>query len=158
MPTVHEQLSVLDELVRSPASSQEDLRSAVLAHIKSVRLWLDELESEVRRIMDENDSLRERVATLEKQRDELLERSHLAHPGHDYQRQVWHFGWLQKDPKRIKAKRKDGEVREKTYDYWYFHWVEDGKRKSRYIGKDEQLETWKVDNDNEEALRAWTHT
>jgi len=160
--TIYEQLRILEELANSPYSSEEKLRRQVPEIVEILRLLHDEMQRGAVKILEENESLRkenrilrESVAILERQREALLEQTHRAHPGHDYQRQIWLFGWLEKDPKRIKTKTKDGEIREKTYDYWYFHWMEGGKHRSRYIGKDEQLVKWKADYGDEEALRAW---
>lgn len=57
----------------------------------------------------------------------------------DYQREPHGNGHVQKDPKV--RKMKDGST--KVYGYWYFQWIEDGRRKSEYIGSDENLSTWK---------------
>ncbi len=62
--------------------------------------------------------------------------------GWDYQRQTWGSGWLQRDPKV--RRNKDGS--ERVYGYWYFHWIEDGKRRSRYIGGNDALAEWKETN------------
>jgi hypothetical protein len=160
--TLHEQLRILEELAKRSPSSDEDLRRRVLQLVETSRLLHDQIQLGATQILEENESLRvenrtlrERVAVLERQCEALSEQTHRVHAGHDYQRQMWFFGWLEKDPKRIKTKTKDGETREKTYDYWYFHWVESGKHRSRYIGKDEQLEKWKADYGDEEALRTW---
>jgi hypothetical protein len=162
MTTVYEQLRILEELAKSSHSSEEDLRRGVLELVETLRLLHDEMQRGAAKDLEENESLRvenrtlrESVAVLESQREALLEQTHRVHPGHDYQRQMWFFGWFEKDPKRIKTKTKDGEIREKTYDYWYFHWLENGKHRSRYIGKDEQLENWKANYGDEEALRSW---
>lgn len=162
MTTVYKLLTMLEELAKSPYSSEEDLRRRVLELVETLRLLHDEMQQAAAKALEENESLREEnrtlresVAVLERQREALLEQTHRVHPGHDYQRQMWFFGWLEKDPKRIKTKTKGGEIREKTYDYWYFHWVEGGKHRSRYIGKDEQVEKWKAYYGDEEALRAW---
>ena len=162
MTTVYEQLRILEDLAKRPYSSEENVRGRVLQLAETLRLLHDEMQREVTQILEENESLRvenrtlrESVAALERQREALLEQTHRVHPGHDYQRQMWIFGWLEKDPKRIKTKTKDGETREKTYDYWYFHWVEGGKHRSRYIGKDDRLEKWKAEYGNEVALRTW---
>jgi hypothetical protein len=162
MPAGYDQLRILEELAKSPHSSEEDLRRRVLELVETLRLLHDETQRAAVKALEENESLREEnrtlresVAVLERQREALLEQTHRVHPGHDYQRQMWFFGWLEKDPKRIKTKTKGGEIREKTYDYWYFHWVEGGKHRSRYIGKDEQVEKWKAYYGDEEALRAW---
>jgi hypothetical protein len=162
MTTVYEQLRALEDLAISPYSSEEDLRRQVPEVVETLRRLHDEMQRGAVKILEENESLRkenralrESVTILERQRETLLEQTHRVHPGHDYQRQKWFLGWLEKDPKRIKTKTKDGEIREKTYDYWYFHWMEGGKHRSRYIGKDEQLENWKADYGDEEALRAW---
>jgi hypothetical protein len=162
MTNVNEQLRILEELAKTPDSSDEDLPHRVLQLAEILRLLHDDIQRGVTQILEENESLRvenrtlqESVAALERQCEALLEQTHRAHPGHDYQRQMWFFGWLEKDPKRIKTKTKAGEIREKTYVYWYFHWVENGKHKSRYIGKDEQLEKWKADHGDEVALRTW---
>jgi regulator of replication initiation timing len=162
MTPIYKRLKALEELANSPYSSEEDLRRQVPEIVETLRRLHDEMQRRVVKILEENESLRkenralrESLTILERQREALLEQTHRAHPGHDYQRQMWFFGWLEKDPKRIKTKTKDGEIREKTYDYWYFHWMEGGKHRSRYIGKDEQLETWKADYGDEGALRAW---
>jgi len=162
MPSGYDQLRILEELAKSPHSSELVLRRRVLEIVETLRLLHDETQREAVKALEENESLREAnrtlresLAALKRQREALLEQTHRVHPGHDYQRQMWFFGWLEKDPKRIKTKTKDGEIREKTYDYWYFHWMEGGKHRSRYIGKDEQLENWKTDHGDEEALRAW---
>jgi FtsZ-binding cell division protein ZapB len=160
--TIHEQLRILEGLAKRLPSSEEDLQRRVLQLVETSRLLHDELQQGVTQIVEENESLREEnrtlresVTALERQYETLLEQTHRVHQGHDYQRQMWSFGWLEKDPKRIKTKTKAGEIREKTYVYWYFHWVENGKHKSRYIGKDEQLEKWKAEHGDEEALRTW---
>jgi len=162
MTSIHERLRALEELANSSHSSEEDLRRQVPEFVETLRWLHDEMQQGAVKILEENEllrkenrALRERVAMLEKQREALLEQAHRVHPGHDYQRQMWFFGWLEKDPKRIKTKTKGGEIREKTYDYWYFHWMEGGKHRSRFIGKDEQLENWKADYGDEEPLRAW---
>ena len=162
MTTFYEQLRMLEDLAKSPYASEADLRRRVLDLVETLRQLHDAMQQEAAKALEENVSLREEnhtlretVAALEKQREGLVEQTHRVHPGHDYQRQMWFFGWLEKDPKRIKTKTKDGEIREKTYDYWYFHWVEGGKHRSRYIGKDEQVENWKADYGDEEELRAW---
>ncbi len=58
--------------------------------------------------------------------------------GWDYQRQTWGSGWIQRDPKV--RRNRDGSVR--VYGYWYFHWIENGKRRSKYIGGDDALAEW----------------
>ncbi len=68
--------------------------------------------------------------------------SESATAGWDYQRRPWGSGWIQRDPK-IRTNR-DGSVR--VYGYWYFHWVEGGKRRSKYIGDDDALAAWKEHN------------
>jgi hypothetical protein len=160
--TIYEQLRILEELANNPDSSEAKLRRQLPEIVETLRLLHDEMQRGAVKLLEENESLRkenrilqESVAVLERQREELLEQTRRVHPGHDYQRQIWFFGWLEKDPKRIKTKTKNGEIHEKTYDYWYFHWMEGGKHRSRYIGKDEQLENWKTDYGDEEALRAW---
>jgi hypothetical protein len=153
--SVHEQLRMLEDLAKSPYLSERDLRRRMLELVESLRLLHDEMQQETAKAQEENESLREENRTLRERAAALEEQTHRVHPGHDYQRQMWFFGWIEKDPKRIKTKTIDGEIREKTYDYWYFHWVEGGKHRSRYIGKDEQMETWKGDHGDEESLRTW---
>ncbi len=114
------------------AMSREQLEDALTL----ARAKIGQLEFEV---WDLQNELRE-----EREKGKWLERKlGRARSGgkHNYQRQPWGHGWLQKEPKRRKAK--DGE---KVYSYWAFHWIEDGKRKSKHIGNDEQLEEWKKRN------------
>ncbi len=65
-----------------------------------------------------------------------------AAAGWDYQRQTWGAGWIQRDRKV----RRNQDGTERVYGYWYFNWVEGGKRRSKYIGGDDALAAWKERN------------
>lgn len=72
-------------------------------------------------------------------------------------RQPWGPGWIQKSPKTIKLKYpKPGEEPFHVNRYWHYHWLENGKRKRKYIGTDEKLEKWKATHGaNETTLEKW---
>jgi hypothetical protein len=114
------------------AISREQLEDT----LASARAKISQLEFEVWDLQRELQEVREKGEWLEKEMRRVR-----SGGKHNYQRQPWGHGWLQKDPKRRKVK--EGE---KVYSYWAFHWVEDGKRKSKHIGSDEQLAEWKKRN------------
>ncbi len=99
---------------------------------------LERLDREAVELTDE-----EACEAFEALRDEMARRGLSALTGGwNYRRETWGRGHIQFDPR---AKRlKDGSIN--VHGYWYFHYIVDGRRKSKYIGKDFKLAGWKEEN------------